>query len=362
MAGAQGKYWMFTLFPQTEEEQTCWPVDSDAMPRAVSDWLIRDKQIQYIVCQVECAPGTGRFHVQGYLQRTSNARLSKMKSLSPSAHWELRRGTHQEAKDYCTKKESRVQGPWELGVEAAPEQGKRNDLNELYTAVKAGKPLEEILEDTGGSCSRYEKQLKFMQSCALKTRSNRELTGVRVITLIGETDVGKTYAAIHYIAGGNDYYIADSPSHKDSKMWFDGYQGEKTLILDDFSGTACQFRFLLRLLDKYTLKIEYKGGFTYACWTTVVITTNDDPITWYSGVGLAPLRRRLTTGGSEIRRIEQRGAYRTVDWEGHYLDEDFAPFIEPAENAQHQDEIVDLGTPISVPAHADQDESDGGNA
>ena len=74
--------------------------------------------------------------------------------------------------------------------------------------------------------------------------SDRQLQGVRVLCLYGPTGTGKTYAAINLIANRRDYYIAECPSSRGSKLWFDGYEGQKTLVLDDFSGDFCDFRFL----------------------------------------------------------------------------------------------------------------------
>ena len=64
-----------------------------------------------------------------------------------------------------------------------------------------------------------------------------------MLCLYGPTGTGKTYAAINLIANRRDYYIAECPSSRGSKLWFDGYEGQKTLVLDDFSGDFCDFRF-----------------------------------------------------------------------------------------------------------------------
>jgi hypothetical protein len=65
--------------------------------------------------------------------------------------------------------------------------------------------------------------------------------------------------------------------------WFDGYEGEGTLVLDEF---RCQIKCskMLRILDGHQLRLDTKGGHTHANWTNVVITTNFPPEEWYPGL------------------------------------------------------------------------------
>lgn len=220
-------------------------------------------------------------------------------------------------------------GPFELGER--PEPGKRNDIKEIFKEVKAGKTNGELLEITDGTAARYERMIKFMRFTHNEQQSDRQLQGVRVLVLWGATGAGKTYAAVNVIANGTDYYIAEAPSVKGSKLWFDGYEGQRILILDDFDGDYCTMAYLKRLLDKYKLKIEVKGGFAWATWTTVIITSNHHPADWYKGNGVqvvdtSPLERRI----AEIRYCEHQGAYKVQNWDKSFVGEDFVDYVCPA--------------------------------
>lgn len=311
---AQGKNWCFTINADAED-QVSWLCPGIECP--LSAWMASG-DIDYLICQAELV---GHLHLQGYVQFKNNKRLTALKKINQRAHWELRKGTHAEARDYCKKADSRVNGPWELGTER-DSQGKRTDLEAIGALVKAKKTDYEIVEQVGAQAAKFSKHINFLRFVYTEADSDRQLQGVRVLVLYGATGTGKTYAAVNYIAGNKDYYICEAPSHSSSKVWFDGYQGQRTLILDDFAGSFCAFRFLLRLLDVYKLKIEIKGGHVWAVWTTVVITSNIHPSGWYEHIDTSPLARRI----NEIRLVEHQGTYKKIDWTENVLDQDYINF------------------------------------
>ena len=70
---------------------------------------------------------------------SSRKRLSFLKKISPEfakAHFEVARGSPESNRAYCTKSDTRVDGPWEFG--ALPfGQGHRVDLDDAAEAVLA---------------------------------------------------------------------------------------------------------------------------------------------------------------------------------------------------------------------------------
>ena len=51
--------------------------------------------------------------------------------------------------------------------------------------------------------------------------------------------------------------------------------------MDDFSGEMPLVQ-LLRLLDRYSVQVPFKGGYLWFCPDTIVITTNVHPRKWYN--------------------------------------------------------------------------------
>ena len=82
-----------------------------------------------------------------------------------------RRGTHEQALQYVTKQESRINGPWFYGEPV--KQGTRTDLHEMYTAVKERKTNAEILE----ASEEQQQSLRRQYALCVLQLGSRRVTG-----------------------------------------------------------------------------------------------------------------------------------------------------------------------------------------
>jgi hypothetical protein len=83
-----------------------------------------------------------------------------------------------------------------------------------------------------------------------------------------------------------------------NNKWWDGYSNEKTVIIDDYRASLCTYQDLLRILDRYPLRVEMKGTTAHLAATVFIITTNARPeVMWASRTeeALDQLLRRITT-------------------------------------------------------------------
>lgn len=320
---SKSRNWCFTR--QLADREAVFVENCAATPTLEDLWFapVLTDQITGYVFQIEKAPSTGKLHCQGFIQFKNTKAMSTAKNaIGGDPHMETMKGTVEEAVAYCKKEESRYCGPYECGAIQVSRQGKRTDLEALREMVKERKPALEIIEEDA-KFARYEKQINFMRFAYMEAASDRQATGVAVKVFYGATGLGKTFAAINYVCHNKDYYVCEAPSQAGGKIWFQGYEGQKTLIIDDFAGNFCTVDYLKRLLDCYKLKVEFKGGFVWANWTTVVITSNYHPANWYDNVGLhvvnvEPLRRRL----NKIYEFLPDRLYHEVQWDGTSIGDD----------------------------------------
>lgn len=280
-SGQQLRNWVFTMF-NTRDGRPLEPCgDYGGELDGVAD-------LRCAVWQMELCPTTSKLHLQGYCEFKRPKRMAAVKRiLGDSVHLEGRKGTREQAIEYCRKESTRFAGPWEYGDLGGVSPGKRTDLHDVAERIIHGSASRrELVEDFGHLYVRYSRGLENLLSLRAKWEAP-EWRDVKTVVYYGQAGTGKTRRAVE--ESGGDYFIL----HCAERVWFDGYDGESTLIIDDFYGWI-RYGLLLHLLDGYRLRVEIKGGFTYANWTKVYITSNDAPEKWYEKGLTDALKRRLT--------------------------------------------------------------------
>lgn len=91
-----------------------------------------------------------------------------------------------------------------------------------------------------------------------------------------------------------DYWVYTPAT---SGTYFDTYNGEECLILDEFSGTTIPLWLILQLLDTDYIDLPCRGRVKVGSFTKVVITTNVLPSAWYN------YNERTSPLSAVIRRI-----------------------------------------------------------
>jgi len=103
----QKRHWMGTiqlghLEHHTDTFMDWWEVCKDA------------PDLVYAIAQIEEAE-TGTLHIQVYTEWKTSLRRSEVSKRAGMGHWEPRRGSRTQCRDYCRKKDSRVEKLGEFG-------------------------------------------------------------------------------------------------------------------------------------------------------------------------------------------------------------------------------------------------------
>lgn len=248
--------------------------------------------------QLEQCPTTSRLHIQGYLKCHQPVRYTQLKTaMGTTVHFDKCQGSESQCVNYATKVASRIQGPfyWPSQEQFPNHQGKRKDLDDVAESILAGKQIHEVALEYPVTYIRYHKGFQALSSAYQKSKVTpwRE---VKVYVFFGKTGTGKTRSVYRQCFPDLPY----RPDLSHDKTWWDGYEGQDSILLDDFYGQIA-ISTLLHLLDGYPLQIPVKTAFTQALWTRVFITSNVSPNEWYAQNDRIPDEVRL----GMLRRITE---------------------------------------------------------
>ncbi len=259
--------------------------------------------VRYIVAQLELATDTRGIHVQGYIHYSGQKRpstIGRIYGLKPeSFQMGTVNATPADNRAYCTDSEKRLPGtvPWEFGECPGGQGSKLTQVAKLIETKGLRATIKEhpatfIVHSTG-----MGKLANYYEIEAL--RGKRRTEPVRLIVVYGDAGCGKTTWADAYDPEQSFTFPEQSDS---GPTWFDGYQGERTLVIQDWDDKTMKIRTLLRMCDETYHQFKVHGGYTIGKWDTIIITANPHPADWYNhrdnyfsydGVTVGPLQRRI---------------------------------------------------------------------
>jgi len=252
---AAAKRWNFTSF---EEEP----------PR------YNETTMEYMCYQREIAPETKREHWQGFVIMKDKKHLSTMKKqVSATAHLESAKRTNEQCIAYCSKKETAIEETFKSFGSCFLAGGKPGAMwPTIKEQIANGAKIAQIL-DTFPTSSTCVKGIQALMHYTKKPPATRQVIN---LCLWGAPGVGKTKWIY-------DNFDEDDVYFKDKTEWWDGYDGEKVVVWDDFYGEH-KVGAMLRFLDIYRAQGQVKGGYVWLRQTYNIFTSNEPPENWYSTV------------------------------------------------------------------------------
>jgi len=231
-------------------------------------WLeATNAQTKYIIFGEEIGDETHTPHLQGFVMFYNAKTFTQVKKyFGDRYHLEQSKGTALENIAYCSK-DGKIH---ETGTR--PSQGARNDLRVAVEALNSGVPVSTVIfQASSYQAARHIELLsKYLPMPPPKKRI--------IHWYYGPSGTGKTYAATQI---DPSYWISGR-----NLKWWDGYDGQKVAIIDDFRGDFCTFHELLRILDQYPYRVELKGTSKWISPNTeyIIITSFYSPYKVYENL------------------------------------------------------------------------------
>lgn len=225
--------------------------------------IVLDEAKEYICYQKEVAPTTGQRHIQGYISFANARRFNAVRTLIPgNPHIEIARGSAQANREYCSK-----EGGTDFTERGTiKRQGERNDLNEVQKLCAQGASIREICDEHPEVYIKYSTGITRMLGVYSKKRDFKS----EVYWMFGPTGSGKSYTAAR-MAGPNAYHKMGG------NKWWDHYDNNESVVINDFRRDLCTFSELLRLFDRYPHRVEGKGTSMEFVSKTIYVTCPKDP-------------------------------------------------------------------------------------
>jgi len=256
------RQYAFTFYPQNE---------GDIFP-------YQPEYMSFMIYQHEICPTSGRHHIQGYFQCKSMKRaagiIKEFKGIflrkafaSPSANIA-----------YCSKEETRhpdYPDIYQFGEPRGTKESKT--IDQVADMLKTGLTYSDMLKDDEIPSIVLMRNRKYILPFEADLHRN-VVRDVEITFISGGTRLGKTHLAWSQVQNPDCVY--QPVLQEGQPLWFDNYNGQDILLLNDITPSTIARAMLLNICDKWPMPIPVKGARTNAKWTKVIITTNVDLSSW----------------------------------------------------------------------------------
>lgn len=249
---------------------------------------------EYGIVGKEVAPTTGTEHLQGYVRFEKRLEFNSVKKFFDNrVHIEKANADDIKNQTYCSKGNDF----FETGTPRASNQGKRNDLKILHSAIQEGTSVKDIRQQNPELYHMYGRTLEKLESDRLRNFIRTEMPNC--VWYYGKTGTGKSHRALSNMTNTSHYIVPNDNG------WWDCYEGQETIVFNDFRG-GLPFSDLLQLCDKYNYYVKRRNRDPYPVSSkNIIITTALPPEKVYKNLDKEDSMSQL------YRRFK---VYECIDW------------------------------------------------
>lgn len=264
----------------TRRRDYCFTVNHPTeLDRELIQELTHNSKVRYLI-QAEEVGEQGTPHIQGYIYFHNAVTFSTLKKALPRAHIEACKGNSTQNIEYCKK-----DGAFTEFGEPPVTQKRKGEHGAEYWATQKKHAI-------SGELDQIDPKLFLTHYRTLKTIISdyrpmpTDLPDTDNLWYYGTTGTGKSYKA-----------RTENPGHylKMCNKWWDGYEGEDVVIIEDFDKAHHVLGHHLKIwADRYAFPAEVKGAKVNLRPKKIIVTSNWRPEEIWSDLQtLDPILRRF---------------------------------------------------------------------
>ena len=233
---------------------------------SIKDYIVNLTNFKYSAFQIEKGGNSELTHIQGMIIFKNPVHWSTFCRLFPLADFSPIRGSNTQARQYCTKEETRIDGYYELGE--FTEERSRTDIREFMSLIDAGGTDTDLMTLFPSLYVQNMKKISDLRSVKKYDLCRRSYRDVEVTFIYGSGGLGKsTY--VDNLYGFEDTFFVDTYDNSA----FTYYSTQDVLVLDEFAGQF-SIQTMNKFLDRRPLQLRGLGSLKWACYTKVYIISN----------------------------------------------------------------------------------------
>lgn len=272
--------------------------------------------VSYLTYGREIAPTTSRQHLQGFVRFRDAKTFRGVKALFEKydlgeVHLEARKGTIDQAIDYCHKEGDKV----EFG-KRPPGQGARSDVAAVAEVAMDVDGMD-ALEAIRKGVIKRDGDLTFFYRVRDLAQTKDPFTGPVVHWFFGPTGTGKTWQAMLEASAQQDRPFLMKEGM--SKWWPGAERGTEYVVWDEFRPNyreGMSYEHVLSLLGIGRPYVEVKGSQVLWRAKEVWITTPYSPVDCGpAGMGSRDSVAQLVRRVADCRRFTAQGTWTTISKE-----------------------------------------------
>lgn len=226
--------------------------------------------LQYAIFQRELGEKSKIEHFQFFLNFKNKQYFTKLKRdyLPYGCHFAPMRSDATRCKQYCSKVDTRVSGPYEIGE--FEEERARTDLLRAIKMIDEGIPYETVAQIFPSQSVMYANKLKSRELDVYSEKFKTNCRDVEIIFIYGPPRTGKTtFVNAQANFDFNNIFVVENYG----EYMFTGYQKQKYVVFDEFAGQVPITK-MNKLLEPFPMRLNVKGGIAQASFDKIYIVSN----------------------------------------------------------------------------------------